>query len=166
MALYKFDLIDWFLNAWIFNVVCFMYRCLHGAATSLSSTWFLYMCLSCCWWAVTQTEFLLVRATEYAGVSLTFSLVVAKEWTGVQCTVSWFHWAKQQFVELCKICPQMLNLCWRDTAGVSNSFGGAGHTAACRLTDVSHDKIVWRSTVSSPSLVWGIAPAEIKFDAF
>ena len=28
------------------------------------------------------------------------------------------------------------------------------------------DKIIWRSAVSSPSGVWGRAPAEIEFDVF
>ena len=36
------------------------YRFLRGVAMSLSSTWFHFMYLSCCWWAGTQTESLLV----------------------------------------------------------------------------------------------------------
>ena len=54
--------------------------------------------------------------------------------------------------------------------GVSKSFG-----VQATLQDISQsadrtvfrdDKMVWRSTVSSPSWVWGEAPAEIEFDAF
>jgi len=40
------------------------YRFLRGVAMSLSSTWFHFMYLSCCWWAGTQTESLLVSTAK------------------------------------------------------------------------------------------------------
>jgi len=89
------------------KIYCHICRCLHGVAMSLSSTWFLCMSSSYCWWVVTQTEFLSVSTARYVAVSL------AKERMWVQHTVSWLHSREQQNFYRFKNCFQMQNLCWK-----------------------------------------------------